>query len=109
MIKEFIVWLWKKVVASRNPVDYKEMQEYYITRISFMKSDYERQIAEIKEEKKKHPENGKDLDKWQEREVINYRKLIDLNQDNRNLKEEIIFLKGEIGLLSREIDRLKNR
>lgn len=113
-------WRMSKKVPATNviSIELKTLQEYwdqekgvmnkgFEERIAKIKADYEKQISYITEEKVRHPENGEDLDLWKRREeIIYYDSLvreeyfrtmtIRLNQDNIDLREEIIFLKYEL-------------
>lgn len=67
-----------------------------------MKEDYEEQIKRIKQEKLKHPENGKELDEWMARERKLHLQIVKLIREKRDVEEKAIFLQGEV-------DRLKKK
>ena len=72
-----------------------EMTDAYLKTIKFLKDEIDEQRKIISDYKKKHPDNGKELDQWLAREEENYRRIVELLQQNRDLREENIFLKKE--------------
>lgn len=67
-----------------------------------MKEDYEEQIKRIKEEKLRHPENGKELDEWLNREEKLHNEIIKLIHEKRDIEEKAIFLQGELNRMKKD-------
>lgn len=91
----------------RTPV--KDWQDTYMTHIDFLKKSYEERISlleatykermlNIEVHRVKHPENGKELDEWVESEDTHYSERVKLTLENKDLREEIIFLKIQLKL-----------
>lgn len=97
----------------RRPIsDLSEQEKYYRARIENVKTDhindvaqlkkhYEEQLAEIRSHRHKHLDNGVELDAWQARANEAYMKLIAVNQANRDLREQIIFLTMELEIIKK--------
>jgi len=62
-------------------------------------ADYEKQIEKIKEFKKSHPENGKELDAWREREYTLMIQLVKAKEEINFWRERAIFIEKENELL----------
>lgn len=77
----------------RSYTELRSLQEIYRTTIEDLKKEREEQRKIILSHKKKHPENGKELDEWELREEKLHAQIIALLNENRDLKEELIFLK----------------
>lgn len=84
-----INWLAK----GRSYSELKSLQDIYRTTISDLKTELKEQKQIIAVHKKKHPENGKELDEWEAREEKLHKQIITLLNENRDLREELIFLK----------------
>jgi hypothetical protein len=96
--------IWDKLTG-RKPVVVDQVQKWqdvYLKHVEFIKSDYEERIKYIQEEKKKHPENGVELLRHRETLDFYYNMTIKLNDENRDLKEELIFLKKEFELYKKK-------
>lgn len=88
-LKDIVIWIFR----ARSVSDIKLLQEVYKTAIE----DLQRQLAEtkasIKQHRERHPDNGVELDEWEQREEKLHKMIVSLLQENRDLKEELIFLK----------------
>lgn len=115
-------WLIKQASTKRGKVisEIKEWQDVYLKHINFLndtnekklveqREHYEKILAYIESEKKKHPENGFELDYHKETLEYYYRLSIKINEENRDLREEIIFFKIAIDRLQVELDGLKKK
>lgn len=97
-LKEWALeWVWKRL-KSKSPSDYKEMQEYYQSRIDFMKKELEGQKTIIETFRHKHPGNGEELDAWKCRE-------------EKLLQEKLVMMRKILELESQLMfwDKLKNK
>jgi|SRR5688572_232797 len=100
MIKSFISFLWKNFVGGRAKLT--EIADVYLKHIDFQDKQLEEQRKIIAVYKEKHPENGKELDEWLAREEELHKKIIKLIQENRDLKEHIIFLEADLKALKKK-------
>lgn len=90
-IKSIADWLFKSKTVS----DVKLLQEIYRTAIDDLKKELAETKETIKEHRKDSTDNNTQLDEWAAREEKLHMIIIALMQENRNLKEELIFLKKE--------------
>src|SRR5690242_8317271 len=90
---EFLLKVWQWLTQSRTISDVKLLQDIYRTAIEDLKKDLAQAKEAIKEHRKRHPDNGVELDEWAAREDKLHKKIIALMQENMVLKEELIFLK----------------
>lgn len=94
-------WIVGKL-QGKTSAELKDMQEYYQSRIKFLKEDYEAQSASIQQKKMQHPENGTDLREWEKREEYLHRIIIELTEEKRNIEEELIFTREELKRLKKK-------
>lgn len=108
---DIIKSIWNK---SRQPTieETKDWQQVYLNHIQaykdhieFLEKSHKTVIDEIYKHKEKHPENGKELDQWLESEEIHYKERVRLTDENRVLREEIIFFKVDIRILQDKLDK----
>lgn len=88
--------IWGKLTGKKNISDIEKvekLQGVLFKHIDFITSDYEERIKYIQEEKIKHPENGFELLKHLETLEFYYHLTIKLNQENIDLREELLFIK----------------
>lgn len=101
-------WLIKNF-APKTATDYKDMQDYYQSRIEFMKADYEERIKHIREEKKKHPENGIELDNHKETLEFYYKTSLKCLQEKRDILDDYYGLKWQLDVLQKKYDKLSKK
>lgn len=82
--------------------DKRASDELYQSRIRFYREELEFTQKFIKETKEKHPENGNELLRWQQEAEKGYLDKVALNEENRNLREKVIFLERELEALKRK-------
>jgi hypothetical protein len=88
-LTDALLWL----IKGRSYSELKSLQDIYRTSIEDLKAELKEQKQIIAVHKKKHPENGKELDEWEAREEKLHNQIITLLNENRDLREELIFLK----------------
>lgn len=86
--------LWEILKGNRTPL--KEVTGVYLEAIEFLKRELEEKNKRIEQYKIKHPDNGKELDEWRESEHKNHQRIIELLQENRDLRERVIFLEMDL-------------
>jgi hypothetical protein len=64
--------------------------------------DYKKQLEEIKQLKKNHPDNGKELDMWKDREYQLMMTIVEKNKQITYLNERCIFLERENDMFHRK-------
>lgn len=93
---QWVINLFSRI--DRKPADHRIILDMY--RISLedskkiieeLQKAYEEQKLQIAKYKLRHPENGKELDEWGNRENHLHSIIIKLSIENRDLKEYIIF------------------
>jgi hypothetical protein len=92
--------LWKLFFGNRASV--AQINDVYIKHIEYLKAELEEQRRIIAGHKSKHPENGEELDQWRAREEKMHKDLIRVIQENRDLKEQIIFLEAELKAMKKK-------
>lgn len=95
--ERIISWVLSKI-KGRTPSHYKEMQEYYQSRIDFMKKELEDQKKIIESFRYKHPNNGEELDAWASREEK-------LNQEKIQMMKQIFELTGQLNFTIKELEK----
>lgn len=73
----------------------KIIQDVYREAITDLKKELAEQKKIIESHRHKHRGNGHELDEWLKREELLHAKIIKLIQENRDLREELIFLKRQ--------------
>lgn len=90
---KWLVDVGKWLIKARSASDIKLIQDIYRASIDDLIKERDRYKLIIEGYKKHHPENGKELDEWAKREEELHKIIIKLMQENRDLKEELIFTK----------------
>jgi|SRR5882672_2822268 len=91
-IKTSIGWLYGKV-REKSPSDQLLMQQLYRGMLEDQQKRFNLTLVEIKAHRVNHPDNGVELDAWEKREHELHRQIIALINENRDLREELIFIK----------------
>lgn len=99
MIPEWLIKIFPSL-KSANSEEWKaisEARKNSFEEIRVLKDEYKLKVEELEKRLKKaeglHPMNQHEIDELQEREKDNLRELIKLTEENRTLKEYIIFMK----------------
>ena len=92
--------IWKLLFGNRASI--AQINDVYIKHIEYLKAELEQQRQVIAAHKNKHPDNGKEYDEWLVREEKLHSKIIDLLQENKDLREQVIFLEAEIKALKKK-------
>ena len=90
-LKERVIDWLLKTLKGRSPSDYKEMQEYYQSRISYMKKELEEQKKIIESYRHKHPGNGEELDAWKSREEKMLQEKLIMMKKIMELESQLMF------------------
>lgn len=96
MIKD----VWDILFPPRTPL--KDVSQVYKDIIEVLKAELKEKNEKIDQYKKKHPDNGSELTEWQESETEHYRREIELVNQNRELRERIIFLEADLKRLQKK-------
>ncbi len=91
----WVDWLFK-IVRGKPATDSISWNDAYRKHIDYLKKELDEKIKEIETYKAKHPENGKEYDIWRAEAEASYLTQIRLLEENRNLKERVIFLEAEL-------------
>lgn len=116
--KEIFTLIWTKVTGSdASRAKYLNKQTEIVIQGVWdlyeekkkLAADYWNQLKVIDHYKKKHPDNGEELDRWQKREWELMMKLVAANEQIGYWKERAIFLEHENDLLLQKEEMRKKK
>jgi hypothetical protein len=106
--------IWEKIFGSSRASELNKQTQIVINEWrglyeekKKLVADYENQIEKIKEFKKAHPENGKELDAWRDREYALMMELVKAKEEVSFWRERAIFLEKENESLLMKQEKLR--
>lgn len=87
-----------KYLNRQNEIVFKEVWDLYEEKKK-LSENYLTQLRKIEELKKQHPENGKELQMWKDREYALMMELVKANEQINFWRERCIFIEKENELL----------
>jgi len=117
--KEIFGLIWSKVTGGtdatrakylhkQTELVIKEVWDLYEEKKK-VAADYFEQLKKIDELKRKHPENGKELKAWEDREYTLMLELVKAKEQIDFYRERSIFLEHELDLLLIKEERMKKK
>lgn len=108
--KTIVSLVWEKLSGSSNRAkEFAEITKQWRGLYEEKKKiaeQYRVQLARIEELKRQHPENGKELQLWKDREYVLMIELVKANEIINFYRERSIFLEHEVDLLYNKMERL---